>query len=271
MAFIAGLLIGLVLGLTGAGGSVLAVPLLMGLLGLSLATSAGLSLGAVGTAALLGVLLRLNSGLVAWSPALWLIAGGVIMVPLGQQLAHVLPERFLLAVFVVLVVAVAVRLWRQAGSDPAATREIRAVMPAAGTAAEVSCSRSPSGRFEWRWPCVMRMVLAGVLTGLLSGLFGVGGGFVVVPALVLLTGLPMAQAVATSLVVISAVALTGFAGFLIKASVPGSLLLLVAGGGLAGMLGGTALGRYIAGPQLQRIFAVLMLLMVGSSLLHVLH
>ncbi len=227
MAFAAGLLIGLVLGLTGAGGSVLAVPLLMGLLGLSLPVSAGLSLGAVGAAALLGVLLRSRSGLIARSPALWLSLGGIVMVPFGQWLAVVLPERVLIPAFVILVVMVAARLWQQAGRDPDATREIRAAIPGSRPAHDISCSQSPSGRFEWRWPCVLRMVLAGALTGLLSGLFGVGGGFVVVPALVLLNGLPMAQAVATSLVIITMVAGAGFANFLGQALLPWPLLLTV--------------------------------------------
>ncbi|MDI1303209.1 MAG: sulfite exporter TauE/SafE family protein [bacterium] len=268
MIFATGLLIGLVLGLTGAGGSVIAVPLLMGLLGLSLPVSAGLSLGAVGAAALLGVLLRSRSGLIAWSPALWLSLGGIIMVPPGQWLASRLPEAVLVPAFVLLVAVVATRLWRQAGRDPDATREIRASIPENGPARDVSCSQSPSGRFEWRWPCVLRMVVAGALTGLLSGLFGVGGGFVVVPALVLLNGLPMAQAVATSLVIITVVAGSGFANFLWHAVLPWSLLLALTGGSLAGMLLGTALGRKVAGPALQKGFSILMLAMGASMLLH---
>jgi uncharacterized membrane protein YfcA len=271
MGFIAGLLVGLVLGLTGAGGSVLAVPLLMGLLGLSLPLSAGLSLGAVGTAALLGVVLRLRSGLVAWAPAFWMVLGGMVLVPLGQQVARVLPERILLGAFVVLVVVIAVRLWRQAAEDPAATREIRAALSDEAAPGYVSCRHSETGRFEWRWPCIVRMVVAGALTGLLSGLFGVGGGFVIVPALVLLTGLPMVQAVATSLVVIAVVAGTGFTTFLLHSPLPWHLLATVAGGGLAGMLAGTLLGKKVAGPQLQRLFAVLMLAMAASSLWHVIH
>lgn len=268
MAFVAGLLIGLVLGLTGAGGSVLAVPLLMGLLGLSLAVSAGLSLGAVGAAALLGVLLRSRRGLIAWSPALWLSLGGIVMVPFGQWLAVVLPEQVLIPAFVILVVGVAARLWQQAGRDPEATREIRAAIPESGPTRDVSCSQSPSGRFEWRWPCVLRMVAAGALTGLLSGLFGVGGGFVVVPALVLLNGLPMAQAVATSLVIITGVAGTGFVNFIGQALLPWPLLLMVGGGSLAGMVAGTLLGRQVAGPLLQKGFSLLMLVMGASMLLH---
>lgn len=269
MIFATGLLIGLVLGLTGAGGSVLALPLLMGLLGLSLPISAGLSLAAVAAAALLGVLLRHRSQLIAWSPAFWLSLAGIVVVPLGQYLATILSEQILVPAFVVLVTIVALRLWQQAGADPAATREIRAVIPARSALNAVSCQQSPSGRFEWRWPCVLRMMVAGSLTGLLSGLFGVGGGFVVVPALVLLNGLSMAQAVATSLVIISVVAGAGFFNFIWHSALPWPLLLMLTSGSLAGMFIGTLLGRKVAGPVLQKSFAILMLVLGSTMLAHI--
>lgn len=271
MIFVTGLLIGLVLGLTGAGGSVLALPLLMGLLGLSLPISAGLSLGAVAAAALLGVMLRYRSQLIAWAPAFWLSLAGIVVVPLGQYLATILSEQILLPAFVVLVAIVAWRLWRQAGEDPAATREIRAAIPSRSALNEVSCRQSTSGRFEWRWPCVLRMIVAGSLTGLLSGLFGVGGGFVVVPALVLLNGLSMAQAVATSLLIISVVAGAGFSSFIWHSSLPVSLLLMLTAGSLTGMFVGTLLGKRLAGPLLQKGFAILMLVLGSTMLAHIFH
>lgn len=258
MTVVIGALIGLVLGLTGAGGSVMAVPLLMGVLGLSLSMSAGLSLGAVALAAVFGVLLRWRRKEVVWPLVAVTGTGGMLLAPVGQWLSVRLPETFLVASFALLVGVVAIRMWRQATLDPESTRVVRAGGLLSDETATVACSLSPSGRFEWRWPCMQRLLLAGAVTGLLSGLFGVGGGFVIVPMLVLISGLAMPQAVATSLAVIVLVSGSGFASFLWLQPLPG-LFWPLAGGALVGMLAGSGLGRFIAGPRLQRMFVVLML------------
>ncbi|MDF1820673.1 MAG: sulfite exporter TauE/SafE family protein [Alcanivoracaceae bacterium] len=266
-----GLLVGLVLGLTGAGGSVLAVPLLVYLLGLPMADAAGLSLGMVALAALVATASRLLSAsgraAVAWMPALVLVAGGALLVPAGQQLGRWLPDTFLLLAFALLTLVVAWRMWRLASTDPASSQFVRA-----GVAAEASvapaCELSESGQFEMRLPCLVRMLLAGALVGVLSGLFGVGGGFVIVPALVLLTGLPMAQAVATSLVVIALVATTGFAGYALAGLTAGQatpeLVASLASGAVLGMGGGILLARYLAGPMLQKLFAALLVVVAAA-------
>lgn len=261
-----GVLIGLVLGLTGAGGSVLALPLLVTLLHMAPADAASFSLGAVALAALTGVWLRRGKQQVLWSVALVLGVTGAVFAPLGSGLAQSLPADILLVLFVALVLLIAFRMWRQAGSAPEETRVLRAGPSEVATMAEPACQLSSSGRFEWRWPCVLRMAVVGAVTGVLSGLFGVGGGFVIVPALVLLLGLPMLQAVATSLAVIAMVSSAGFAGFIAQqASVPAEILPLLAGS-LGGMLLGTVLAPRLAGPRLQRFFVVLMVLMAGIML-----
>lgn len=258
MTLLIGALIGLVLGLTGAGGSVMAVPLLMGVLGLGLSASAGLSLGAVALAALFGVALRWRRHEVVWPLVVVTGAGGMLLAPVGQWLSAHLPETFLVAAFALLVVTIAMRMWRQADEDPESTRVLRAGGVTNEGMAATACALSPSGRFEWRWPCMQRLLLAGAVTGLLSGLFGVGGGFVIVPMLVLVSGLAMPQAVATSLAVIVLVSGSGFAGFVWQQSLP-ELFWPLAGGALAGMLAGSGLGRFIAGPLLQKMFVMLML------------
>ncbi len=265
-ALLTGGLIGLVLGLTGAGGSVLALPLLVTLLHLPPAQAAGFSLGAVALAALVGVILRRGKGQVVWAAALVLGVTGAVFSPLGLLLAGQLPQHLLLLLFVVLVLLVAARMWRQASRAPEETRILRAGNLAADAAAEPACRLSSSGRFEWRWPCVLRMALVGAVTGLLSGLFGVGGGFVIVPALVLLMGLSMMQAVATSLAIIAVVSAAGFAGFMVQQQgMPPAVPPLFAGS-LGGMLLGTVLAPRLAGPGLQRFFVILMLLMAALML-----
>lgn len=259
LATAVGALVGLVLGMTGAGGSVVAVPLLMTGLGYAFPAATGVSLGAVALAALTGVLLRWRTGGISWGLATVLAGGGMLVSPAGQWLGRRLPSQLLLASFVVLMLAMAWRLWQQARWSPEATRAVRAAVPP-GTCHEPACPLSGSGSFEWRWPCVRRLLLAGAVTGLLSGLYGVGGGFVIVPVLVLLTRLPMQQAVATSLAVIAAVAGSAFLLFLVETPMPAGFWG-VAGGAVAGMLAGSLIARRVAGPRLQQGFALLMLLL----------
>jgi uncharacterized membrane protein YfcA len=265
-----GALIGLVLGLTGAGGSVMAVPLLMGGLGLGLSMSAGLSLGAVASAAAFGVFMRLRQKQIVWPLVAVTGAGGMLLAPVGQWLAGRLSETALVVAFALLVAVIAVRMWQQADRDPESTRVLRAGSDAGAGLEGASCELSPTGRFEWRWPCMQRLLLAGALTGLLSGLFGVGGGFVIVPMLILVSGLPMRQAVATSLAVIVLISSTGFASFLWQQSLP-ALFWPLAGGALLGMLAGSLLGRFVAGPKLQKGFVILMVLLVAWTLAQQFH
>ena len=121
--------------------------------------------------------------------------------------------------------------------------------------------------FKIGLPCIAGMSGGAILTGILSGLFGVGGGFIIVPTLLFLTGISIRQAVATSLVVISAVGISGFTSFMLGGGNPGTdILLQVAGGSIIGMIVGILLSRRISGPILQKIFAVLMLVTAGVTL-----
>ena len=104
-----------------------------------------------------------------------------------------------------------------------------------------------------------RLALAGGATGLLSGLFGVGGGFLIVPALILIASLPIRRAVATSLWVIAIISGISLLSHLMAGHrLPVALTAVFILGGMGGMLSGIALGRHIAGPILQKIFAGMM-------------
>ena len=268
MALLVGVLIGLVLGLTGAGGSVLAVPLLILLLDLSAQQAMAISLGAVAVVALFGALGKLKSGDIQWLPAAVYASLGAIVAPLGNWLNRQVDATVLLAGFSVLVIFVAARLWSQARHNPEETRVVRASRVADEQQNGAVCRFNNYETFHIGLPCVLGMTGGALLTGLLSGLFGVGGGFLIVPTLLFLTGISIKQAVATSLVVIAVVSSSGFAGYLLSGNpLDTALLSQIALGGVAGMAVGIFVSHYVAGPQLQRLFAVIMLLMALMTLL----
>ena len=257
MAIIIGLLIGLVLGLTGAGGSVLAVPLLVLCLHLPLQDASGIALGAVAASAVSGAVARFRDDQVLWVPALILAVGGVALAPLGHWLALGLPEKVLAAGFVLLALIIAVRMWRQAVRQPEMARVIRADPNQRTGESAMLCPFSPTGQFQLQPRCIAGLGCGGLAVGVLSGLFGVGGGFLIVPLLSMLSAVPYVTAVATSLVVIAAVSSAGFVSYLLMGhGVPVSLLAQVACGGVIGMAAGFVVGQRIAGETLQKIFRV---------------
>lgn len=255
-----GLIVGFSLGLTGGGGSIFAVPLLVYGLGLSAHEAVGVSLAAVGATALAGAVVRLRRGEVELKAALLFGVAGLIGAPLGAALGAKLPTTLLLSGFAVLMLLVAARLWRQAVRQPAETGVVRAGGSAPDAKAGAACRMTPAEGLLLTSRCTLVLGFSGFATGLLSGLFGVGGGFLIVPMLVLAASLPMHRAVATSLLVIAIISAAGTASHLVAGQ---ALNLKVTGlfvvGGLAGMALGAILSRRLAGPQLQKLFASAMI------------
>jgi uncharacterized membrane protein YfcA len=268
MTVLVGIIIGLVLGLTGAGGSVFAVPLLIWIVGLDPSQAVGISLGAVAAGALFGVLARLRSADIQWLPAVVYAVLGALVTPAGIWLNQRIDSQYLMIAFGGLVLVIAARLWLQANRDPALTLEVRGSVGGDSDSPGAVCRMINNQPFKIGLPCVLGMSAGAVLTGLLSGLFGVGGGFIIVPTLLFLTGISMRQAVATSLVVITAVGISGFAGFLLGGGSPGSSVLLqVATGSIIGMVLGILLSKRLSGAVMQKVFAVLMVFIAIATLL----
>jgi uncharacterized membrane protein YfcA len=241
-------LAGVVLGLTGAGGGVLALPLLVFGLGLSISAAAPVALLAVGLAAALGTALGLRQGIVRYRAAGLIAACGIAMAPLGLWLSHHLPALPLALCFAAVQAVVSLRLWQGArGSGPPPTIA-RAPCP---------CVLDPSThRLQWTLPCARALAITGALAGVLSGLLGVGGGFVIVPALRRFTDLSMNSVVATSLAVIAAVALATGSATVASGLVATALALPFASGTALGLLMGRWLAPRVGGPSLQRLFSL---------------
>jgi uncharacterized membrane protein YfcA len=217
-AVLLGLVIGVALGALGGGGSVLAVPVLVHLAGQTAAAATATSLVAVGAAAVVGTVGHAHAGRVRWGAAAAFIATGVPGSWVGATLNERLDGDVLLLAFSVVVLVAAQRMLTACPSctregEETAIAEERPAPPAASTSGGTSQVLAPA-RPTATARSLGRLVLAGSVVGFLTGLFGVGGGFVIVPALTLGLGLSLPVAVGTSLAVIvgnAAVAL-GFRG-----------------------------------------------------------
>lgn len=238
--------VGLSLGLTGGGGSILAVPMLVYGLGVDPREAVGLSLAAVGSTALVGAMHRLWRGQIELRTGLLFALAGMLGAPIGTAVGRKLPEPLLLLLFAGLMLWVAARMWRAPGrpdqTDPS----------------ETSCRPKVAGVTALTYRCTLVLSAIGLMAGCLSGLFGVGGGFVIVPSLVLATGMDIHQAVATSLLVIALISGSGLVSFLLSgAAISASVTALFVVGGVAGMALGTLLATKLPPARLQQGFAVL--------------
>ena len=264
MILLIGLMIGAVLGLTGAGGSVLAVPLLILLMGLNATDAMGLPLGAVAASATYGAILQRKN--ILWLPAMALAVGGMLAGPLGKYVALQFNEQWLLMGFSVLAILIAVKMWRQAIKNPEQTQVVRAGATAASDEQPL-CRLSQTGQFQLKPRCLTGLALGGFGVGFASGLFGVGGGFLIVPLLLFLSQISMARAVASSLLAITLISSSGFVSHLWLAGMPAhSALWPLLGASLAGMLISQMVSRYIAGPVMQKVFALLLVVVSGITL-----
>ncbi|WP_277593295.1 sulfite exporter TauE/SafE family protein [Pseudomonas chlororaphis] len=245
-----GALIGAILALTGAGGGILAVPLLVFGLGLSMVEAAPIGLLAVGLAAAVGAVLGLREGIVRYRAAGFVAAIGILMAPVGLWLAHRLPNLPLALLFSAVLLYACGRILLKA------TRELRHGQSAPRAAFQPCVLNPLQGRLRWTLPCARALTFTGMLSGLLSGLLGVGGGFVIIPALTRYTNLDSKSIVATSLAVIALVS----TGSVITASLSGVMHWAVgapfAGGAVLGLIAGRQVARYLAGPRLQQLFAL---------------
>jgi uncharacterized protein len=245
-----GACVGFSLGLTGGGGALFAVPLLTYGLGVPAREAVGISLLSVGATAFVGFIQRARRGLVEFPTGLLLALAGMIGAPVGSKLADFMPEPLLLAIFAGLMIVIAVRMWIKA-SDPSTNMHL-----IDDDSSGPTCRRDPAGRLRLTSHCALLLGAVGLSTGILTGLFGVGGGLIIVPSLVSFANMGMQRAIGTSLLIITLVSLSGTTSYLLAGK---DLSFETAGlfisGSLFGMFVGSSLAQRIAGPKLQRVFA----------------
>lgn len=224
-------LIGVSLGLLGGGGSILAVPVLVYVARVEVHAAIGMSLAIVGATAAVGGLVHARAGRVDLRAAALVGAAGMLAAPLGARASHLVAPRVLLLLFAALMLVVGV-LMLHARAAPRAGARAHPLATAA----------------------------AGVGVGLLTGFLGVGGGFLVVPALTMLARLEVHAAVGTSLVVIAANSATGLAAHLEQGAMPLRLTAALTLSAVVGAFAGARLASEIDAARLRRGFALFVLL-----------
>lgn len=242
-----GALIGVVLALTGAGGGILSMPLLMLVLHLSPQQAAPISLVAIGLSALVGTALGWRQGLVRYRAAALIGVVGMVAAPVGVWLASRLPAPPLMLGLALLLTLVGWQQWRQA--DAAAIPTERALPP---------CVLHPErGQLIWTSPCARALAGTGLLSGLLSGLAGVGGGFVIIPSLTRHTDLDWRQIQATALAVIALVSISGIGAAALQGHMPSATAIPFALGALISLLLARRWAQRLSAAPLRRAFAIL--------------
>jgi uncharacterized membrane protein YfcA len=201
IAVVLGLLVGGSLGALGGGGSTLAVPILVFVAGMQAQDATTASLLVVGIASAFGVIGHFRNGNVRLGAGIAFGLAGIVGSRVGTLINRQVDERVLLGAFAVLILFVAIRMYRSVGPKSAEIEPVAEATAggAALVAAEPTVKRS---RPDLSVAALSKLALAATAVGLLTGLFGVGGGFAVVPALTLLLGFPAKEAIGTSLVVI---------------------------------------------------------------------
>jgi uncharacterized membrane protein YfcA len=244
LAAASGSLVGLALGLVGGGGSILAVPLLVYVVGVREPHVAiGTSAAAVAANALLGLGAHARHGGLKWRCAAVFAAAGVLGALAGAWFGQRVEGERLLALFAALMVVVGVLMLRRRSAD--GDPDVR-----------LGARNAP------------RLAAAGVGAGALSGFFGIGGGFLIVPSLVWATGMPLLSAMAASLVGVAAFGLTTSASYAFAGLVDWRIAALFVAGGLAGVTSGARAARRLGRTRgaLNLMFAALIFVVAGYML-----
>ncbi|MGK0175045.1 MAG: putative membrane protein YfcA [Ulvibacter sp.] len=249
LGFIAALLIGLVLGLIGGGGSILTVPVLVYLMYINPVTATAYSLFIVGSAALVGAFQNMKKGLVDYRTAVVFSIPAFIAVYLTRKfIVPVIPENLFTIGDYLLTKNVGIMVF------------FAIIMVLAAFSMIWSNSKEvvEQKKVSYNYPLIM---IEGFVIGILTGVVGAGGGFLIIPALVILANLPMKKAVATSLLIIAVKSLIGFIGDVENLEIDWRFLSSFTGLSVVGIFIGTWLSTFIDGKKLKKGFGWFVLIM----------
>ena len=233
MGYLFAVIIGMSLGLLGGGGSILPVPVLVYGMEMDAKVSIALSLAIVAITSLIGVFSHFKAKNVDIKIAL--IFGPIAMAGtfLGAKLSVFLSGQVQLIIFSVIMLVASIFMIKGRKETDGEKKELNYLF----------------------------IILEGLVVGIITGIVGVGGGFLIVPALVLLTGLPMKRAIGTSLVIISAKSFSGFAGYVGVVEIPWTFLLTFSAVSGVGILIGSYLVKFVSQEKLKKAFAIFLIFM----------
>lgn len=234
LALFLSVLVGVALGLLGGGGSILTLPILLYAVGMEEKSAIATSLLVVAATSAAALVPHARAGNVDWRTGGWFAAAGAVGAFLGGVLAEYIPGSWLVWGFLVMMVGTGIAMLRSRGPSEAATRP---ALP------------------------VAKILLDGLVVGVVTGLVGAGGGFLVVPALALLGGLPMRRAVGTSLMVIAIKSTFGFFGHALHVPVDYGLAAAIVVAAVGGSILGGALTARVPATMLRQGFGAFVLMM----------
>jgi uncharacterized protein len=256
-----GLFVGFILALSGAGGGIFAIPLLVFGLHLNITQAAPIALLAVMSAASVGAMQGLNKGIVRYKTALLMVAFGLAFAPLGVWLAKRAPTHYLSFIFAMILIYVAVRMWGTSVEEGQA----EALKP------DSTCAINPAtSKLFWTASCTKTLAFTGGFAGLLSGLLGVGGGFVIVPSLREVSNFDTQTIIATSLAVVALVSAGSATTYLLHGDINWQIALPFVVSTMFSMFAFRLISHKIPANISQRSFAVLAviaaLMLIAKSL-----
>lgn len=253
VGYVLAMLVGLSLGLMGGGGSIMTVPIFVYVLGYDPKLAIAMSLPVVGVTSLVGAVGHWKAGNVNLKAAVSFGVVAMIGAFGGARLARILNGEVQLSLLAIVMLLASVLMFRSARRSASST-----------TTASANAGQVVDTTRTMPLPLLLPVALS---VGVLTGLVGIGGGFLVVPALVLLARAPMKQAVGTSLLVIAMNSASGFAGYIGHVTVPWEFMAAFTACAVAGILAGAYLVRFISQRVLKQSFAVFLIVM-GSFILY---
>ena len=248
LGYVGALMVGVVLGLIGGGGSILTVPILAYFFYLNPVTATAYSLFVVGSTALVGALRNMQKGLVVFKTAFVFAGPALSMVFITRKFViPAIPDKLFYVGDFLMTKSIAIMVFFAIIMLLASITMIR--------------NKKPEPDKELKIINYPLLMLQGVIIGFVTGLVGAGGGFLIIPSLILFAGLPMKKAVATSLFIIAINSLIGFTGDITNMNIDWPFILIFTGISITGIFIGIWLNNFIDGNRLKKAFGWFVLLM----------